>query len=151
MTEIEVAFIILSQEQYKVIGTIRGLILNKGYTADQNGTIKLNDTYFDKRNNFLEKKKIGLRIRTINEANPKLTLKIPKKDHKEYTERTEIEKPWSQAALKEVISTLNSHIIGTNTNNIDFSNSNSSNYFDIDPKSTLLSMGFKVIQNMETK
>src|SRR5688500_15344444 len=103
MTEIEVVFMIVSQDHDKVIDTIRDLILNQGYHVEQKGCMKINDTYFDKPNKILEKKKIGLRIRTINEANPKLTLKIPEKSNNQYySERTEIEKPWCRSALKEV-------------------------------------------------
>ena len=148
MTEIEVAFMIISRDHDKVIDTIRDLILNKGYLAEQKGSIKLYDTYFDKPNKILEKKKIGLRIRTIDKASPRLTLKIPEKSNKDYSERTEIEKPWSHAGLNEVISILNLHI-DFNANNPDFDNNN---YNDLnnDPKLTLLNLGFKVIQNRET-
>jgi len=149
MTEIEVAFMIFSQDHAKVIDTLRDLILNQGYLVEQKGSIKINDTYFDKPNKILEKKKIGLRIRTINEANPKLTLKIPEKSNNpDYSERTETEKPWSRAALKEVISTLNLYI-DFSANKPDCDNNNY-NYLDNDPKSTLLNWGFKLIQNRET-
>ncbi len=44
MTEIEVAFMIFSQDHDKVIDTIRDLILNQGYLVEQKGSIKVNDT-----------------------------------------------------------------------------------------------------------
>jgi hypothetical protein len=150
MSEVEVVFIILSRCLDVAIGTVKDLILNERYLAGQEGILKINDIYFDTPEGILGREKIGLRIRTLNETQSKLTLKIPKVSNQDYSERLEIERPWSLAALNEVVSALNSHInINININKSGIGN-NDTNYFGVDPKSALSSLGFNIIQKRET-
>jgi hypothetical protein len=148
MSEVEVAFIILSRDQNKAIVTIKDLILGEGYLVEEKGIIKINDTYFDTKDKSLEKEKIAFRVRITNETNAKVTLKIPKKSNRDYSERTEIEKPLSKDTLDEVMSTLNSRV-NINIGKPGFDNNNN-NYFSGDPKPSLLKLGFRMIQNRET-
>lgn len=141
MSEVETAFIIFSQDQKKVIRIIRKLILDKGYIIEQKGILKIEDIYFDRKDEFLGKEKIALRVRLLNQTSFKITLKIPKKGNENYFERLEIEKPWSKEALKEIISNLETYF------NINISDHNT---FDNDPEITLTNLDFKVIQRRET-
>jgi uncharacterized protein YjbK len=151
MTEVEVAFLVLCRNQDKVISTLKSLILNEGYLVEQKGNIRISDTYFDTEDKILENRKIGLRVRTSEETGPKLTLKIPmKKGHHDYSERLEIEKPWSKSTLNEIMFVIKSHVnIDYNKQDYDFDNNNHY-YHNNDPKSTLSIIGFEVTQQRET-
>jgi len=148
LSEVEVAFIILSRDLNKAIVTIKDVIIGEGYLVEEKGILKINDTYFDTHDKTLEKEKIAFRVRITNETHPKVTLKIPKKSNQDYSERTEVEKPWSKDTLNEAISTLNSHV-NINTIKPGFDNNNN-NYFSGNPKPSLLNLGFRMIQNRET-
>jgi hypothetical protein len=152
MTEVEVAFLVLCRNQDKVISTLKRLILNEGYSVEQKGNIGISDTYFDTQYRALENERIGLRVRiSEEETGPKLTLKIPmKKGQQDYSERLEIEKPWSKSTLNEIMSIIKSHVnVDYSKPDYDFDNSNHY-YHNNDPKSTLSSIGFDVIQHRET-
>lgn len=105
-------------------------------------TLSINDTYFDTHSMALRAKKLGLRIREVNDSTL-ITLKGPKSPTDwGATARLEIEREWSSDALDEVLASLKS--LGVDT-------SATSPNTDLTPKECIESLAMRVIQARESQ
>ena len=144
MSEVETAFIILSKDYDQLFNVIDELISRKGYRTKKNGIQIIHDTYFDTKDEILQKNEIALRIRIIDEQVSKITLKILQNTTENYSERIEIEDIYSTEMLNQIILKINSHL---NLNIFNFP----LKYYNNDPKLNLINLGFKKILNKQTQ
>ena len=144
MSEVETALIILSKDYDQLFNVIDELISRKGYRTKKNGIQIIYDTYFDTKDEILQKNEIALRIRIIDEQVSKITLKILQNTTENYSERIEIEDIYSTEMLNQIILKINSYL---NLNIFSFP----LKYYNNDPKLNLINLGFKKILNKQTQ
>jgi len=144
LLEVETAFIILSKDYDQIFNVISELISNKGYRTKKNGIQIIHDTYFDTKDEILQKNEIALRIRIIDEQVSKITLKILQNTTENYSERIEIEDIYSTEMLNQISLKINSYL---NLNIFNFP----LKYYNNDPKLNLINLGFKKILNKQTQ
>jgi uncharacterized protein YjbK len=144
LSEVETALIILSKDYDQIFNVIDGLISNKGYITKKNGIQIIHDTYFDTKDEILQKNEIALRIRIIDKQVSKITLKILQNTTENYSERIEIEDIYSTEMLNQIILKINSYL---NLNIFSFP----LKYYNNDPKLNLINLGFKKILNKQTQ
>jgi len=133
----------LSREHEQILDIIKKLISTNGYLVEQKGRQKIKDKYFDTKDAILKKKKVALRLRTVDEKISKITLKIPKKGTEADFERVEIEKTWSHESFNEIMNALKEHFGGHA-----FEHSN--HYYNDEPEVALANANFQKIQERET-
>lgn len=144
MSEVETALIILSKDYDQLFNVIDELISRKGYRTKKNGIQIIHDTYFDTKDEILQKNEIALRIRIIDEEVYKITLKILQNTTENYSERIEIEDTYSTEMLNQIILKIKSYL---NLNIFNFP----LKYYNNDPKLNLINLGFKKILNKQTQ
>lgn len=144
MSEVETALIILSKDYDQLFNVIDELISRKGYRTKKNGIQVIHDTYFDTKDEILQKNEIALRIRIIDEQVSKITLKILQNTTENYSERIEIEDIYSTEMLNQIILKIKSYL---NLNIFNFP----LKYYNNDPKLNLINLGFKKILNKQTQ
>ena len=144
MSEVETAFIILSKDYDQLFNVIDELISRKGYRTKKNGIQIIHDTYFDTKDEILQKNEIALRIRIIDEQVSKITLKILQNTTENYSERIEIEDIYSTKMLNQIILKINSYL-NLNIYTLPLK------YYNNDPKLNLINLGFKKILNKQTQ
>jgi uncharacterized protein YjbK len=144
LSEVETALIILSKDYDQLFNVIDELISRQGYRTKKNGIQIIHDTYFDTKDEILQKNEIALRIRIIDEQVSKITLKILQNTTENYSERIEIEDIYSTEMLNQIILKINSYL---NLNIFNFP----LKYYNNDPKLNLINLGFKKILNKQTQ
>ncbi len=106
MKEIETTLIVCSSEPYEVVKRLAELDAISEYALVPQATQNIKDTYFDKRDQALQSRKLGLRIRDVN-GEQLITLKGPSKIAEGgVKERLELELKWSEAGLGRVVEEL---------------------------------------------
>ena len=143
MSEVETAFIILSKDYDQLFNVIDELISRKGYRTKKNGIQIIHDTYFDTKDEILQKNEIALRIRIIDEQVSKITLKILQNTTENYSERIEIEDIYSTEMLNQIILKIDSYL------NLNICNLSLQSYNN-DPTLNLINLGFKQILYKQT-
>ena len=103
--ELESAFIIKSDDPKSIAQDIGRLTTIGSYLLLCGPVQHIHDRYFDTKNRMLEKQKIALRIREINDE-VLITLKGPSASNGPATQRMEIEEKWSYNAFDRVIKEL---------------------------------------------
>lgn len=131
------------RENEQILRIIKKLISTNRYLVEQKGRLKIEDKYFDTKDAILKKKKIELRLRTVDEKMPKITLKSPKKGTEADFERLEIEKTWSHESFNEIMNVLNEHLAGHTFEDSD-------HYYSDEPEVALANANFQKIQERET-
>jgi adenylate cyclase class IV len=143
LTEVEKALLILTCDK-RVQKIINELILRNGYLLEQKGRQSMIDKYFDYKDKTLKRQKIELRLRFIEGGMSKITLKVLKKETQTYSERVEIERPWSCESFDEIIRELSNYLGGQ-------AFKHSACYINEDPENTLINAKFRKIQERKTE
>ncbi|MDR4489817.1 MAG: CYTH domain-containing protein [Candidatus Nitrosocosmicus sp.] len=140
--ESEVPFIILSDNYEEIIGKIKQVIEWNKYKAIWGGTIDIEDRYYDTDDKILKRNQINLRIRSINNKIPVVTLKTPGENNKDYFNRSEIEENWSNSIFETILNELKS---------IETDFDISKNYYHDDPETTFMDLGLNEIMKKTSK
>ncbi|MGH9879074.1 MAG: CYTH domain-containing protein, partial [Nitrososphaerales archaeon] len=147
-SETEATLLVCSEKPQQLMGEIAGLQSIGGYTLQDNGIEIIRDIYFDTTDLLLQKQKLAVLLRQIN-SSFKLTFKGPSRDvGKSSVKRTEIEEPWSEKALQNVMNELESRNIKLKQHE-----SGDANQFDYehDPLVVLKRLGLEIIQERVTE
>ena len=106
-TEIEAAFLIVSDRPQDTLDRIAKLSSLGGYNLRSMGTKIILDHYFDTPGHDLQDIKFALRIRQVDDEKPSITLKGPSRSIPGGgVERLEIDEEWSNDALRTVLKVL---------------------------------------------
>ncbi|MBI3914226.1 MAG: CYTH domain-containing protein [Chloroflexi bacterium] len=139
--ETEAALVIRSARPEKIAAEIAKLDAVGGYRLERGETQKIRDIYFDTPDRVLEKQRLGLRIRQVNDKRL-ITLKGPGRQGGWGKTRLEIEAAWSRKALQRVLRELRARGIRVRVGNAEFESD--------DPLETIEELGFQVIQDRQT-
>jgi inorganic triphosphatase YgiF len=141
MSEVESAFLILTKDRIFILEKIKNVILNSGFNHEKKEIKNIHDLYFDTSDDCLLKNQIELRIRLLDDSVYKITLKALKNRTKNYSDRVEIEEPWSEKSFYDIMNKLKS--LGIKLSNFE-------HCYDKIPNKALDKMGLKNIQNKKT-
>lgn len=141
MSEVEASILVLSSDRKVIIKKIQNVIQNNSYAPVKDGTEKIHDLYYDTLDKKLEAQRIELRIRILREKVYKVTLKALKEIRKNYSERVEIERFWSQEAFDDLTKNLVKMNIRFQDRERSYAN---------DPKTTFSNLRLIITQNRKT-
>lgn len=137
--EVEATLLIQSEEPEKLAGEIARFANIGSFRVQEQPSLRIHDRYFDTTDSHLQRQRLSLRFRRID-GESKLTLK----GEGEETEwgalrRTEIELPWSLAALAEVLAQVKG-----------FEAADTASLSELQPVAALQKAGLTLIQDRET-
>jgi inorganic triphosphatase YgiF len=119
--ETETKFIIIHKNPETIVNELTSLRQLNKFSLIRGEDQQIKDIYFDTRDAFLQKRKLALRFRMLNQQRL-ITLKGKTRiQYDGAIQRLEIEKNWSQAALAEITGILREEGLDINWNPQDFS------------------------------
>lgn len=140
--EIEIAFMVLTNNSTFVINKIKQVIESNKYKATEKGTINIKDRYYDTPDKTLKRNNINLRIRCIDSKVPIITLKYQGEKNKDYSNRIEFEEEWSLSLYKTILMKIES---------TDMVFNRSKDHYREDAETTFQNLGLNKIMNKESK
>lgn len=141
--EIEASLAVCAADAGAVADAIAALRQIDGYVLVRPVELMLQDVYWDMPNDSLGRERMALRLRTAG-GETLLTLKgPPTRDSDGLSSRLEIEAPWSAAALRQVLDTLDDAGVFTTPATLDTGKNT--------PQASLEALGFVIVQERETR
>ena len=141
--EIEASLAICAADAGAVADAIAALRQIGGYVLVRPAELMLRDVYWDMPNDSLDCERMALRLRTAG-GGTLLTLKgPPTRDSDGLSSRLEIEAPWSAAALRQVLDTLDDAGVFASPATVDTGKET--------PHAALEALGFVIVQERETR